>query len=102
MPGKLLQLNFKFNVTKAEYEGAVSPLAEKFAAVAGLRWKIWIINESESEAGGIYLFEDEASLKTFLEGELAATVSNHPALSNMSVKQFDIIDGITATTRGPV
>lgn len=102
MPGKLLQLNFKFNVTKAEYEAAVSPLAEKFAAVAGLRWKIWIINESESEAGGIYLFEDEASLKTFLEGELAATVSNHPALSNMSVKQFDIIDGITATTRGPV
>ncbi len=102
MPGKILQLNFKFNVTKAEYEGAVSPLADKFAAVAGLRWKIWIMNESKTEAGGIYLFEDEASLKTFLEGELAAAVSNHPALSDMSVKEFDIMDAITAITRGPV
>ena len=60
MSDMLLQLNFKYNVTRAEYEGAVSPLADQFAAVPGLRWKIWMINETESEAGGIYLFEDEA------------------------------------------
>jgi len=102
MAQMILQLNFKFNVTKAEYEGAVSPLADKFAAVDGLVWKIWIINESESEAGGLYLFKDESSLNIFLGGELAAAVSNHPALSDMSVKQFNIMDDITAITRGPV
>ncbi len=102
MSEKLLQLNFKFNVTSAEYEQAVSPLAEKFAAVSGLRWKIWLMNEGESEAGGIYLFDDEASLKAFLDGPLAAAVSSHPALSDMSVKQFDVMDSITAITRGPV
>ena len=58
MSGMLLQLNFKYNVSPADYEGAVSPLADKFAAVPGLRWKIWMINEAESEAGGIYLFDD--------------------------------------------
>ena len=102
MAGKILQLNFKFNVSRAEYEQAVSPLADKFAAVDGLQWKIWLMNETESEAGGIYFFGDAASLIAFLEGPLAAAVSSHPALSEMSVKQFDVMDKITAITRGPV
>ena len=70
MSGMLLQLNFKFNVTPADYEGAVSPLADQFAAVPGLRWKIWIINETESEAGGIYCFEDAASLQALFRPQL--------------------------------
>lgn len=102
MSGMLLQLNFKFNVTPADYEGAVSPLADQVAAVPGLIWKVWIINEAESEAGGIYLFDNEASLKAFMESDLAAGVINHPALSDFSVKTFAIMDKVTAITRGPV
>lgn len=102
MSGKILQLNFKLKVSGKEYEEAVSPLADKFAAVDGLVWKIWLLNESESEAGGIYFFKDEASLKAYLDGPLAAGVANHPALADLSVKQFDIMEKITAVTRGPV
>ena len=102
MSVKLMQLNFKFSVSKDEYEQAVSPLAEKFAAVEGLRWKIWMMNEADGEAGGIYLFNDEASLKAFLEGPLVAQVTSHPALSDFSVKQFDAMEKLTAITRGPV
>ena len=102
MSTSILQLNFKFSVTGDEYTQAVSPLAEKFAALPGLRWKIWMINEEESEAGGIYLFDDEASVKEYLEGPLAAQVTSHPALSDFSVKHFDVMDDVTAVTRGPV
>ncbi len=102
MPGRILQINFKFNVSRAEYEQAVSSLAGDFAAVAGLRWKIWIMNETESEAGGIYMFEDAASVKAFLDGPLAAKVTSHPALSDFSVKQFDVMEDVTKITRGPV
>jgi len=102
MSARMLQLNFKFNVSRAEYEDAVSPLASDFAAVPGLRWKIWIMNDEESEAGGLYLFDDEASLQAYLEGPLASGVASHPALSDMSAKQFDVMDGLTAITRGPV
>jgi Putative mono-oxygenase ydhR len=98
----MLQLNFNFSVTKEEYEHTVSPLADKFAKVSGLIWKIWILNEEKSEAGGIYLFEDQTSLDNFLAGPLAKTVTSHPALSNFSVKQFAIMTGITETTRGPI
>jgi len=102
MSSRIMQLNFKFSVTGSEYEQAVSPLADQIAAVAGLRWKIWMINEAEREAGGIYMFENEASVNAFLEGPLAAQVTGHPALSDFSVKQFDVMENQTAITRGPV
>ncbi len=98
----MLQLNFNFSVSKEEYEQAVSPLADKFANVPGLIWKIWILNAEKSEAGGIYLFENQASLDEFLAGSLAKTVTGHPALSDFSVKQFEIMKDITETTRGPI
>ncbi len=102
MSGRIMQLNFKFSVTGAEYEQAVSSLASQFAALDGLRWKIWMINETESEAGGIYMFEDEGSLNAFLEGPLAAQVTSHPALSDFSVKQFNVMEDLSEITRGPV
>lgn len=101
MSGRILQLNFKFSVSAAEYEQAVSPLAGDIAAVAGLRWKVWLMNEAESEAGGIMLFDDEASVKAYLEGPIVAQVTSHPALSDFSVKQFDVMEKVTAITRGP-
>ena len=102
MSGKILQVTFKFSVTGEEYTQAVTALADEYAAVPGLRWKIWIINEAEHEAGGIYFLEDEASLKALLEGPLTAKVVSHPALSDFSVKHFDVMEDITTITRGPI
>ena len=102
MSAKILQVNFKFNVTRDEYEQAVAPLADEFAEVRGCRWKIWLINDTEREAGGIYLFDDEASMRAMLDSELIAGVVSHPALSDFSVKQFDILEDVSRTTRAPI
>jgi hypothetical protein len=102
MPGKLLQVSFKFNIPRSDYEKAAAELAVFFAEVEGLQWKIWLMNEAESEAGGIYLFDSDSALKSYLEGPLAAQISAHPAFSEMSVKQSDVLDDPTAITRGPV
>lgn len=101
MSARILQVNFKFSVSRAEYEQTAASLAGSFAEVQGLRWKVWIMNEADNEAGGIYLFEDDASLQDFLAGPLAAQVTNHPAFSDMSAKQFEVMPAITAITRGP-
>jgi hypothetical protein len=98
----VLQVNFKFNIPRSAYEKAAADLAGAFAEVQGLRWKIWLMNEAESEAGGIYLFDSESTLRAYLEGPLAAQVSSHPAFSEMSVKQFEVLDAPTAIDRGPV
>ena len=102
MNEKILQINFKLNASRSEYEQVAHTMAGEFADVSGLRWKIWLMNEAEKEAGGIYVFEDETSLGAFLSGPLAAKVSNHPALTNMTVKQFDNLAHLTAITRGPI
>ena len=102
MSGKLLQLNFNFSISRAEYEQIATSLATEFAAVDGLRWKIWLMNEEGSEAGGIYLFDDESSLQAFLAGPLVAQVQSDPAFSDLSAKVFDVLDAPTAVTRGPV
>ncbi|MCP4704428.1 MAG: YdhR family protein [candidate division Zixibacteria bacterium] len=102
MAEKLLQINFKFSITKAEYEEAASSLAGTFAGVDGLRWKIWLLNEAENEAGGLYLFKDESSLDAFLNGPLAEQVKSHPAFGDMSAKPFDVMTEPTVTCRGPV
>ena len=102
MMARILQLNFKFGVSPEAYEEAVAPLAEPIAAVDGLRGKVWLMSEAESEAGGIYLFDDAAATQAYLEGPIVAQVTSHPALSEFSVKQFDVMDKVTAVTRGPV
>lgn len=102
MSGTIMQLNFKFHATAQQYEQAVATLADQFAALDGLRWKIWMINASQQEAGGIYMFEDAQAIQAFLESPLAAQVTSHPALSDFSVKQFDVMEELTVITRGPL
>jgi hypothetical protein len=98
----LLQVNFNFSVSREEYQEAVAPLADKFAELPGLKWKVWILNAEDSEAGGIYLFENQASVDEYLSGSLAKIVTTHPALSNFSIKQFSIMERETKITRGSI
>lgn len=99
---QVLQINFKFKGSRADYERIVAPAVTPVAQVGGLRWKIWIINEATHEAGGIYLFADAASVKRFLASDLVKGITAHPALASFSVKQFDVMERETMRTRGPV
>ena len=102
MSGKLLLIGYKFNVSASDYTQAVTPLADAIAAVPGLRWKIWPINEAESTGGGVFLFDDAASMQAFLEGPIVAQVTAHPALSDFSVKHSDIMEDQSRVTRAPI
>jgi len=102
MSGRILNVIFKFNVTGEEYVEAVQPLVEDISKAPGLQWKIWILNDAESEAGGIHLFEDEAACNNYLAGPIVEIITSHPALSDFDVKQFDVMEEETAATRGPV
>ena len=72
MSGKILQINYKLNGPRAEYEKENLPYAQPIADIPGLRWKVWIINEAQSEAGGIYLFDVDTAVQTFLDGPIIA------------------------------
>jgi hypothetical protein len=98
----ILQINFKLNAAIAEYEKICQSVAEPVAEVPGLRWKVWLLNEREKEAGGVYLFDTEQAINDYLAGPIIAAVKLHPALSEISVKQFDVMEHFTSITHGPV
>ena len=102
MPAKILQINFRLTASVPEYENLCQSVAQAFAGVSGLRWKIWLLNDREQAAGGIYLFENEQALNDFLSSPLAAQVQSHPALYDFGAKAFDVMEEVTAITHGPI
>jgi hypothetical protein len=102
MSEKILQVNLKFSISRAELEMAWLEAAQPIANVPGLRWKVWLMNEAEHEAGGIYLFESEAAAQSYLAGPIVAALKSSPAVSNISAKLFDVLESHTAITRGPL
>ena len=99
---KILQINYTLNVPVRDFVAAAAPVAETIAAVPGLRWKIWLANDNEQEGGGIYLFDDDDSLRAFVDGPIIARLKANPALRALNIKQFDSADAVTAITRGPL
>lgn len=101
MAEKALQVNFKYNVPAEALMAGTAKSADEIANKPGLRWKIWIYNDETKEAGGLYLFENDASADAYAEWVTNA-LENNPAASSITVKKFDINADATATTRGPV
>jgi hypothetical protein len=98
----ILQINFNLNVPAAEYQKMADSVAHAFVDVPGLSWKIWLLNPATQEAGGIYLFDNQASLDAYLNGPLVAQLRGLTAIRNVSMKQFEVMPEVTALTRGPV
>ena len=98
----ILQINFKLNVAPAEYRKLCNSVAQPIGDVAGLVWKVWLLNEQDGEAGGIYLFQDEQSLTAYLSSPVIAQIKSLPQLREISAKIFETIPDITAVTRGPI
>jgi hypothetical protein len=98
----ILQINIKVNIPVDELEKAWFDVAQPIADTPGLRWKIWIKNVEEQEVGGIYFFDDQASVDAYLNGPIVAAIKANPVHVSISAKQFNIMEAHTAISRGPV
>lgn len=96
---RILQINYRLEGTAGEYLETNKPYAEPIAQTPGLRWKVWLLNEAAQEAGGIYLFDDDAALQAFLSGPIATEVRADPTAS---FKVFDVPKELSAVTRAPI
>lgn len=98
---KLLQVDFDFaGPFGEEMADKLRGLAESINNEPGVIWKIWTENPKNQVAGGIYLFEDEASATSYLKMHSAR-------LQEMGVKEvrgqiFDVNTSLTAINKGPV
>lgn len=102
MPQQILQVNLTFSIPRTELETAWLDAAQPIADTPGLLWKVWLMNEAEHEAGGIYLFENEAAVQSYLGGPMVAALKASPVVSNISAKVFDVLAYHSAVTRAPL
>ncbi len=98
---KLLQVDFEYQGAMGEeMSKALVGLAESINQEPGLIWKIWTESESNKLGGGIYLFKDENSARSYLEMHTAR-------LKEMGVSEvrgivFDINIPLTTINQGPI
>lgn len=95
----LLQIDFlDTRPVNADKTAILTPLAQNIAQTPGLIWKIWTENPDTQEAGGIYLFEDEACLDAYLAMHTARLQSM--GIENINAKKFQVNALLTQITKG--
>jgi hypothetical protein len=99
MSEQIVQINFNFSGTATDYAQAYLPYAEPIGQIAGLKWKVWLMNAETHEAGGIYLFVDRVSGQAFVESPVVDGLRTDTRLRDLSVKSFDVLEPHTSRTR---
>ena len=102
MSKTILQINYQFTSSLADFTNLVTPQAEHIAAVPGLVWKIWLLNEAEREAGGIYLFESREAAQAFVTSDAVKSFASHPIIANVNAKMFAPDEALSKITRAPL
>ena len=101
---KLLQVNYQRERGQEDAGQAEHLLAaaERISGLPGLRWKVWIYDDSRRAAGGIYLFDTEEHARAWGDEAMPASLGRLPGVSAIEARYFDVDDGLSAITRGPV
>lgn len=79
---------------------AYAELAQDITAEPGLRWKIWTENAETQMAGGIYLFDDEASARAYAQKHTKRLEGF--GVTDIRALFFDVNEALSRATRGPL
>ena len=98
---KLLQIDFPYSGPFGEeMTTAMRELAESITHEPGFIWKIWTENAETNEAGGIYMFESEATAQAYLEMHSERLKSF--GVPHVNCKIFNVNEELSAIDEGPV
>jgi len=101
-PYTVLHLRFKLRVPPDVLLAHSREAATIIASVEGLIWKIWVLNEEESEIGGMYLFADRAAAEAYLNHPIVQAVCSNPAVASTQSQLWDVESSLSALTRAPL
>ena len=97
----ILQIDFPFQGPwGAEMSAALRDLAASIAQEPGLIWKIWTEHPATAEAGGIYLFTDQARAAAYLAKHRARLLGF--GITQVNGKLFEINGPLSALDRAPL
>jgi len=74
--------------------------ARAIAAVPGLIWKVWILDEAASELGGVYLFASRGEAQAYVDGPILEHLRHDPRVARVEHRFWDT-HALSAITRAP-
>jgi hypothetical protein len=89
-------------VSADDYLAVAQGAAGSFAEWPGLISKLWLADDHTNTYGGIYVFESSAAAAASRDTELFQTMASNPAFADVTISEFSLLPGPTATTGGPL
>jgi hypothetical protein len=94
-------ITFKLDgIDDAAYQAHAEQIAPVFAALPGLRAKIWLANRQAGIYGGIYTWDDVAAMRAYQGGKIFQGLQADPHMVGVTVRDFSVLAGPTKVTRG--
>jgi len=94
-------ITFKLDgIDDAAYQAHAEQSAPVFAALPGLRAKIWLANQQAKTYGGIYTWDDVGAMRAYQDGKIFQGLQADPHMIDVAVSDFSVLSGPTKVTRG--
>jgi heme-degrading monooxygenase HmoA len=85
-------VKYKTGLSDAEAAQTIAQRASQYEALPGLRQKLYIREPGTGDYGGIYVWEDEDSMREFRESDLAATIAEaYRVEGDPRVEVFEVV-----------
>jgi hypothetical protein len=91
-------VTFALTVPAEAYAEHARQVAAGFTAWPGLLAKWWLADPGSGTFGGVYLFASRADADLSRETDLFRGMFTSPALTDVAVREFDVLDEPTAIT----
>jgi hypothetical protein len=95
-----VQINFELACPKEQYLAMAESALPAIRQVAGLVFKLWILSDDGTRAGGVYLFRDRASAESYVNGAVVQKLAGSPAIRGLDVRITPVHEGLSNHTAG--
>ncbi|GAA4710077.1 hypothetical protein GCM10023215_59760 [Pseudonocardia yuanmonensis] len=91
-------VTFGITVPEAAYAAHAEAVAPAFTAWPGLLGKWWLADADGGTYGGVYFFTDRAAADLSRDTDTFRAMTDSPALTGITVREFDVLAAPTAVT----
>ena len=91
-------VTFGLNIPADTYTAHAVHIASGFAAWPGLLGKWWLADTPSGTFGGVYVFATRSDADRSRESDLFRGMFANPALTNLTVREYDVLEAPTAMT----
>jgi quinol monooxygenase YgiN len=98
---QVVNFNLK-NMSDEEYRKWCDELGPTFGSMPGLISKIWLADKATNTYGGVYTWRDRSAMEAFIKSDIFQAVGKHPNLTNVSSRDFGVLEGPTRVCHGLV